>query len=214
MTHFSCADFGETESIEHQLSIFDAATETLRSMGFYPAVRHAANSAAVFQCPRSHLDAVRPGLALFGIQPRLGMAADLRPVMRMRTEVVALRDLEPGDSAGYGSTWTAKRPSRIATVPIGYADGLSRALSNKGHLLVRGRRAPIVGTVSMDLTMIDVTDIPGVELRDEIIAIGAQRGVLGQDEITVEEVASQLGTIPWEVLTNVSRRVPRFYREP
>ena len=214
MTHFACADSGETESVEHQLRIFDSVTSELAAMGFSPPIRHAANSAALFQCPASHLSAVRPGLALFGIQPRIGMAQDLRPVMRMHTEVVALRDLEPGDTAGYGATWAAKRPSRIATVPLGYADGLSRALSNKGHLLVRGRRAPIVGSVSMDLTMIDVTDVPGVELRDEVVAIGAQRGVLGQDEITVEEVASLLGTIPWEVLTNVSRRVPRFYREP
>jgi alanine racemase len=134
--------------------------------------------------------------------------------MSLRTEVVALRDLEPGDSAGYGATWTAKRKSRIATVPLGYADGLSRALSNKGHVLVRGKRAPIVGTVSMDLTMIDVTDLPGVELRDDAVAMGSQRGVLGEDAITVDEIAGHLGSIPWEVLTTISRRVPRFYREP
>jgi alanine racemase len=214
MTHFSCADSGETESVQHQLDLFDGVTEALRAMGITAAVRHAANSAAIFQCPRSHLDAVRPGLAVFGVEPRLGIAPDLRPAMRIRAEVVALRDLTPGQSAGYGSTWTARRPSRLATIPLGYADGLSRALSNKGHLLVRGRRAPIVGVVSMDLTMIDVTDVPGVTLRDEVVAIGAQRGPLGADEIKVEEVAAHLGTIPWEVLTNVSRRVPRFYREP
>jgi alanine racemase len=142
------------------------------------------------------------------------MAPELRPAMCVRTEVVALRSLEPGDSAGYGATWTAKRPSRIATIPLGYADGLSRALSNKGQVLVRGRRAPVVGAVSMDLTMIDVTDVMGVEIRDEVVFIGSQRGPLGEDEITVSEVSETLGTIPWEVLTNVSRRVPRFYREP
>lgn len=214
MTHFACADSGETESVEHQLELFDDAAESLEAMGLTPPVRHAANSAAIFLCPRSHLDAVRPGLALFGVEPRIGTATDLRAAMRIRTEVVALRDLRAGDSAGYGSTWTARRATRVATVPLGYADGLSRALSNKGHLLVRGRRAPIVGAVSMDLTMIDVTDIAGVDLRDEVVAIGAQRGPLGSDEITASEVATQLGTIPWEVLTNVSRRVPRFYREP
>lgn len=214
MTHFACADSGETASVEHQLEVFDAATRTVRDMGLSPAVRHAANSAAIFLCPRSHLDAVRPGLSLFGVEPRPGTAPDLRPAMRMRTEIVALRDLSPGESAGYGSTWTAQRPSRIATIPLGYADGLSRALSNKGQVLVRGKRAPIVGAVSMDLTMVDVTDLPGVELRDETVAMGSQRGPLGADEITVSEMASQLGTIAWEVLTNVSRRVPRFYREP
>jgi len=214
MTHFACADSGETDSVAHQLSLFDAATESLRDMGLTAPLRHAANSAAVFQCPASHLDAVRPGLALFGVEPRVGLAQDLRPAMRMRTEIVALRELHAGESAGYGSTWTARRSSKVATIPLGYADGLSRALSNKGHVLVRGRRASIVGAISMDLTMIDVTDLPGVELRDEVVAMGSQRGVLGADEITALEVCGHLGTIPWEVLTNVSRRVPRFYREP
>ncbi len=214
MTHFACADSGETASLDRQLDVFDAVTTDLREMGLVPSVRHAANSAAVFQSPRSHLDAVRPGLAIFGIEPRVGMAQDLRPAMCLRSEIAALRELAPGDSAGYGATWTARRTSRIATVPLGYADGLSRGLSNKGHLLVRGRRAPIVGTVSMDMTMIDVTDVPGTELRDEVVALGAQRGPLGRDEITVDEMAAHLGTIAWEVLTSVSRRVPRFYREP
>lgn len=214
MTHFACADSGETDSVMHQLALFDAASGALREMGLEPILRHAANSAATFQCPASHLDAVRPGLALFGVEPRVGLAQDLRPAMRMRTEIVAMRELHAGESAGYGATWTAKRTSQIATIPLGYADGLSRALSNKGHVLVRGRRAPIVGAISMDLTMVDVTDLPGVELRDEVVAMGPQRGVLGADEITPLEVAAHLGTIPWEVLTNVSRRVPRFYREP
>jgi len=214
MTHFACADSGETESVDHQLSVLDAVTADLASIGLSPKLRHAANSAALFQCPRSHLDAVRPGLAIFGIEPRVGLAQDLRPAMCLRSEIVALRDLAPGDAVGYGATWTARRPSRIATVPLGYADGLGRGLSNKGHVLVRGRRAPIVGTVSMDMIMADVTDVAGAELRDEVVALGSQRGLLGTDEITVAEMAAHLGTIPWEVLTNVSRRVPRFYREP
>jgi alanine racemase len=214
MTHFACADSGDTDSVLHQLSVFEAATETLRGFGLSPICRHAANSAALFSCEPSHLDAVRPGLAIFGIEPRVGMAQDLRPAMCLRTEVVALRDLMPGESAGYGATWTARRPSRIATIPLGYADGLGRGLSNKGHVLVRGRRAPIVGAISMDMTMADVTDIEGTELRDEVVALGQQRGLLGTDEITVDEIARHLGSIAWEVLTNVSRRVPRFYREP
>jgi alanine racemase len=214
MTHFACADSGETESVLHQLSIFDAVTHELAQMGLVPVVRHAANSAALFQCEKSHLGAVRPGLAVFGVEPRAGMAKDLRPAMSLQTEIVAMRELDAGDSVGYGATWTAQRASRIATIPLGYADGLSRATSNKGHVLVRGRRAPIVGTVSMDLTMIDVTDLPGASIRDEAVALGPQRGPLGSDEITVDEIATHLGSIPWEVLTSVSRRVPRFYREP
>ena len=134
--------------------------------------------------------------------------------MRVRSEIIALRDLPAGASVGYGATFTASRPTRIATVPIGYADGLVRALSNRGALLVRGKRAPIAGTVSMDMTMIDVTDVEGVRVGDECCVLGTQQGALGTDTITAEAIAKELDTIPWEILTNISRRVPRFYREP
>jgi alanine racemase len=138
----------------------------------------------------------------------------LRPVMRVRTELVALRNVPTGDRIGYGHTWQATRPSRIATIPMGYADGLNRALSNRGHALVRGRRVPIVGTMSMDMTMIDVTDVPGARLGDEAVLLGAQEGPLGREVISASEIAAHTGTIAWEVLTSISRRVPRFYREP
>lgn len=212
MTHFACADTGE--GIDDQLDRFEAASASLRAMGLSAELRHAANSAAALSSPRARLDLVRPGIALFGVSPSAGLCAELRPVMRIQSEVIALRELGTGMSAGYGATWRASRPSRIATVPMGYADGLSRGLSNNGHALVRGKRAPIVGVVSMDMTMIDVTEIDGVRLGDEAVLLGAQKGPLGSDTITTEEVAKQLGTIPWEVLTAVSRRVPRFYREP
>lgn len=212
MTHFACADSGE--GIEEQLDRFDAATAGLRSMGIHPSLRHAANSAAALASPRARLDLVRPGIALFGVSPSPGLSSELRPVMRIQSELVALRDLGPGMTAGYGATWRASRPSRIATVPMGYADGLSRGLSNQGFALVRGKRAPIVGVVSMDMTMIDVTEVEGARPGDEAVLLGAQKGPLGSDVITTEEIAKSLGTIPWEVLTSVSRRVPRFYREP
>jgi alanine racemase len=134
--------------------------------------------------------------------------------MRVRSEIVALRELPEGAAVGYGATFRTTRPSRIATVPVGYADGFSRALSNRGALLVRGKRAPVVGAVSMDMTMLDVTEITDVRVGDECVVLGAQKGTLGQDQISAEEIASALGTIPWEVLTDISRRVPRFYREP
>jgi alanine racemase len=177
-------------------------------------MRHAANSAALMRTPRARLDFVRPGLALFGVDPTRSMAPELRPVMSVRSELVALREIEPGMSVGYGATWRAARKSRIATLPMGYADGLRRGLSSTGTVLVRGKRAPIVGVVSMDMTMIDVTDIDGARLGDECVALGPQKGPLGEDVISANEIAAHLGTIPWEVLTNVSRRVPRFYREP
>lgn len=213
MTHLACADAESLEGVHEQLALFEEVTTSVRAAGFAPHVRHVANSAAMLRTTAAHFDVVRPGIALFGVAPRSDLAAGLRPVMRVRTEIVALRDVKPGDSIGYGWTWRATRPSRIATIPIGYADGLHRELSNVGSVLVRGKRAPIVGTISMDLTMIDVTDHPGVSLRDEAVILGAQEGKLGKDVITADEIARLSRAISWEVLTHVSRRVPRFYRE-
>jgi alanine racemase len=130
--------------------------------------------------------------------------------MRVRSEIVDLRTLEVGEAVGYGALFRASRKSRIATIPMGYADGLSRHLSNRGHVLVHGVRAPIVGAVSMDMSMIDVTDVPNVSLRDEVVVLGTQE----KQVIAADELAAQAGTIAWEVLTSISRRVPRFYREP
>jgi alanine racemase len=214
MTHFACADTGDDASIEHQLDRFDEATSALKQRGLVASVRHAANSAAILRSPRAALDMVRPGVALFGVQPGNASCKELRPVMRVRSEIIALRDIPAGASVGYGATFTASHPTRIATVPIGYADGLVRAMSNRGSLIVRGKRAPITGTVSMDMTMIDVTDIEGVRVGDECCVLGTQQGALGTDTITAEAIARDLDTIPWEILTNISRRVPRFYREP
>jgi alanine racemase len=216
MTHLACADAPTTEMTQEQALRFDECTALLARHGVRADVRHAANSAALLR-GEAVLDAVRPGVALFGVAPRAGeaaLASDLRLVMRVRTEVISVRDLEPGDTVGYGALWRAERPSRIATIPMGYADGLSRRLSNAGHVLVRGRRAPIVGAVSMDMSMIDVTDLPVVSLRDEAVVLGAQEGPLGKDAITPDEVAAHADTIAWETLTSISRRVPRFYREP
>jgi alanine racemase len=214
MTHFACADGTDSASIDEQLELFDAARIAMRSLGIHPTLCHAANSAAVLQSPRAHLDVVRPGIALFGVEPRPGICKELRPVMSVRTELVAVREIAAGQSVGYGATWKAQRTSRIATIPMGYGDGLSRSLSNVGELLVRGKRAPIAGVVSMDMTMLDVTEIEGVKVGDECVVLGSQKGSLGQDTISAEEIARRRGTIPWEVLTDISRRVPRFYREP
>jgi alanine racemase len=214
MTHFACADAVDPGSIDEQLDRFDGASALLEAHGLRPRLRHAANSAALVKTPRARFDLVRPGIAVFGVEPQAGLIPGLRPAMRVKTEIVALRDLEPNMSVGYGATWRAPCPSRIATIPMGYADGLGRAHSNRGQVLVRGKRAPIAGVVSMDMTMIDVTDVPGAAAGDEVVVLGQQKGQLGEDRISAEEIATALGTIPWEVLTDVSRRVPRFYREP
>ena len=212
MTHFASAE-SDAEFVREQLDRFDHGTALLARLGLTIPLRHAANTAALFAHPRARLDLVRPGIGLFGMAPGVPSAARLRPVMRVRSEVISLRSLPPGASVGYGATFRAARESRIATIPMGYGDGLSRALSNRGHLLVRGRRAPIAGAVSMDLTSVDVTDIPGVQIGDEVVVLGAQEGPLGSASVSAEEIAAHAGTIAWEVLTAVSRRVPRFYRE-
>lgn len=216
MTHLACADAPTNEATCEQVIRFEEATAILARAGVRPEVRHAANSAALLR-GQARLDAVRPGLALFGVAPRIegtSLTSELRPVMRVRTEIISLRDVDPGASVGYGATWTAARRSRIATLPMGYADGLSRHLGNCGHVLVRGKRAPIVGAVSMDMTMVDVTEIDGASMQDEVVVLGAQEGALGRDVISADEIAGHAGSIPWEVLTSVSRRVPRFYRDP
>jgi alanine racemase len=214
MTHLASADAPGPEETTEQMVRFDEATALLARHGVRPGVRHAANSAAVLR-GQALLDAVRPGIALFGVAPPGAKPSSaLRPVMRVRSEVIDVRDVAAGDPVGYGALWRAPRPSRIATIPMGYADGLSRQLSNRGHVLVRGKRAKIVGAVSMDMSMLDVTDLPGVSVRDEAVVLGAQTGPLGRDEVTADELAEHAGTIAWEVLTSISRRVPRFYREP
>jgi alanine racemase len=214
MTHLACADAESLEPTFEQLRRFRDIEARVHAEGHVPRVLHAANSAAMLRLADSCFDVVRPGIALFGVAPCAGLAADLRPVMRVRSEIVAVRTIEAGEAIGYGHTWRAARESLIATVPMGYADGLDRQLSNRGHALVRGRRVPIVGAVSMDLTMIDVTDIPGAQLGDEAVFLGSQEGPLGRDSLSAVEIAEQTGTVPWEVLTSISRRVPRFYREP
>lgn len=216
MTHLASADAESTESLDEQVRRFDEATQTLADHGIKPSVRHAANSAALLR-HAARFDIVRPGVAAFGISPfphGHQPTYDLTMAMRVRSEVIDLRTLEPGEAVGYGSTWKAKRATRVATIPMGYADGLSRSLSNRGHALVRGKRAPYIGAVSMDLAMLDVTDHEGVTLRDEVVVLGNQEGPLGKDFLSAQELASHGGTIAWEVLTHISRRVPRFYREP
>jgi|HubBroStandDraft_2_1064218.scaffolds.fasta_scaffold32053_2 alanine racemase len=227
MTHLASADALTSAETNEQMRLFARAENALAERGIVVDVRHAANTAALLRGD-ALLDAVRPGIAIFGVAPvpSGGTAGDkgfgLRPVMRVRTEVVSLRSVVAGSSVGYGALWRAPRASLVATIPMGYADGLLRQLGGgprpseapPGDVLVRGQRAPFVGAISMDMSMIDVTDIQGVALGDEAVVLGAQEGPRIKDSITVEEVAARAGVIPWEVMTSISRRVPRFYREP
>ena len=207
MTHLSSAD-SDDEFTREQLDRFRDALARIRARGHAPRTVHAANSPATLAHPEARFDMVRPGIVLFGAPPARHLASEIRPAMRLRTEVIALRDLFAGDSVGYSRTFRAPRPMRLATVPMGYGDGLLRAVSNRGAMLVNGHRCPIVGNVSMDLTTLDVTGAPGVAVGTEVLVLGEQDG----ERIGAEDLADWAGTIPYEVLTNVSRRVPRFYR--
>jgi alanine racemase len=206
MTHFSSADSDDAVT-RAQLARFQVALHTIRAAGFAPRLVHAANSAGTCRLPEARFDLVRVGLALYGVPPAPGHGEDLRAVMSLRSEVLALRELPAGSAVGYDQTYRTTRTSHIATVPIGYGDGLLRAASNRGAMLVRGRRCPIIGRISMDLTTLDVTEVPDCAVGDEVIVIGRQ----GNEQITAQELARACETSAYEVLTNVSPRVPRIY---
>lgn len=206
LTHLSSADT-DPAFTRKQLERFADAVALIRARGHAPRVLHAANSAGTYCFPEARRDLVRVGLALYGVPPAPGQGDALVPAMRLRSEVLALRELPAGSAVGYDQTYVTARPTRIATVPIGYGDGLMRAASNRGAMLVRGARCPIVGRISMDLTTLDVTDVPGCELGDEVVVIGRQ----GEAEITAAQLANECDTIAYEVLTSISPRVPRTY---
>jgi alanine racemase len=199
-THFHSADSDE-RATRRQFELF---SQTLDSLGVEPGLRHAANSAAALRYPEMALDAVRCGIALYGCEH-----PELRPALTLRALVTHVKDVPPGASAGYGATWRAQQPSRLATVSIGYADGVMRARSNRGWVLIRGSRAPIAGAVSMDSLTVDVTEIDGVSTGDVATLIGSD----GEERIRAEQVAEWSGTISYEVLTAIGARVERRHLE-
>ncbi|HVE73265.1 MAG TPA: alanine racemase [Thermoanaerobaculia bacterium] len=206
-THFANASDPSDPFTERQVARFHTLVETLRQEGIEAPRHHAANSAATMRGITPG-DFVRTGISLYGAEaldasPTANRQPPTEPVMRWRTAVARLKELPPGHAIGYGTTFTTKRASLIATLPVGYADGYNRRLSNRGEVLVRGQRAPVVGRVSMDLTTVDVTDVEGVSAGDDVVLLG--------DGITAEELAAKLDTISYEVFCNVSARVPRVY---
>lgn len=200
-THLSCAE-SDPDYTRLQLKRFKAALGDIARAGLRVRYRHAANSAAALSIPASRLDLVRPGIALYGLGGK-GFA----PVMTLKTRVVYLKTVPAGSPIGYGAAYRTRRTARIATLPIGYADGLPRRLSNRGSVLVRGRRCPIVGMISMDMAMIDVTAAPGARVGDEAVLIGPS----GSDRLAFGDWASWCDTISYEVVTRLGARVPRVY---
>ena len=210
-THLASADLPDATVTEQALGAFDVCMEQARRDGFTDLAHHAANSAASIRFPRARLSAVRPGLALFGAMPSRHVAvADLEPALRLATRIMAIHEIGVGTPVSYGGLWRAARPSRVATLPLGYADGYPRHVRD-AQVLVAGRRVPIIGAVCMDMLMIDVTDVPPADA-----GLGAPVTLIGRDggeQISVDDLASWAGTLNYEILCGISKRVPRILRD-
>ncbi|HLY63189.1 MAG TPA: alanine racemase [Terriglobia bacterium] len=216
-THLASAEDLVATQTDEQLARFAQALETLRSSKIDPEWVHISNAAALLTRQNLPENLVRIGALLFGYYlpirfPHGAQPLELpafEPVLTFKSRVVYLKDVPSGTPLGYSAAFHTRRPSRIATVPVGYADGLNRALSSRGHAIVRGQRGPIVGNISMDLTLLDVTDIPGVAVGDEVILIGSSDGA----SVSALDIARQIGTVPYEILCTIGKRVPRIYVE-
>jgi alanine racemase len=219
-THFAnIEDTTDHGFAERQLERFTRAANEIEGGGTGRLMRHVACSAATLLFPETHFDLVRIGIALFGLWPsretrvscleRGGTAPVLRPVLTWKTRVAQVKDVEEGSFVGYGCTYRTTRPTRIAVLPVGYHEGYDRRLSGVAHVLIRGRRAPLRGRVCMNMCMVDVGDVPGVELEDEVVLLGCQ----GEESIGAEQLAAWCGTIPYEIVSRIHPALPRRTRE-
>ena len=207
-THFPCADEPDAEKTTRAFSAFCTLAERVEKASGKRLIKHAANSATLFRFPEMHLDMVRPGICLYGGNPLPGnsLVPPLREAMRVRATVARVLEIPKGTSVGYGGTFCAERDMRVATVLIGYGDGISRSLSNRGYAIFKGKRVPIIGRICMDQLMLDITGIDGK--ADDVVTI---RGREDGEAVTTEETAALLGTISYELFCNIGERIPRFY---
>ena len=208
-THFAIADAADKTYTLQQFEIFREVVRRLEEAGFAIPIKHVAGSAATLDLPETHLDMVRCGITLYGLRPsdEVEPTIPLRPAMTLKSRVARVRILPAGSSISYGCTYTTSEPTRVALVPVGYGDGYHRLISNRGQVLIRGQRAPILGRVCMDQFVVEISHIPDVQQHDEVVLLGQQ----GDDEISVEEVAAWSETINYEVTTNILPRVTRVY---
>jgi len=209
-THFATADSLDKSYAKKQFDIFMDFLNTVRLAGLEIPIRHTANSGAIIDMPETHLDMVRAGISLYGLFPSDEVdksRISLKPAMALKARVVHLKNVPAGFKVSYGCTHETQKPTTVATVPVGYADGYSRRLSSRGQMLVSGQRAPIIGRVCMDQTMIDVGHLPEVAIEDEVVVFGNQ----GDASITVDEIAAGLDTINYEIVSALTARVPRVY---
>lgn len=211
-THFATSDQSDLSFAREQLKRFEGLYAKLKSSGLKIPIRHAANSAAILQFPESHFELVRPGIALYGLSPsaQVGGNVGLEPVMSWKAKVSNVKSIKTGETVSYGRTFQAAYPTCVATIPVGYADGLRRALSNHGEMLIHGKRSMMIGRVCMDQTMLEVTKIKKVNVGDVVTILGKD----GYEQITATEMADWLGTISYEVICGISKRVPRIYLDP
>jgi alanine racemase len=205
-SHFAVSENPDKSFTKRQFELFETAIRQCNEDGFYP-ITHISNSGGILDCPFAHLDMVRVGIAMYGLHPNGERTAMLKPALEWKTNVVQVKTVPDGETVSYGRIWQAEGDRVIATLPVGYADGYRRSLGNKACVLIHGKRAPVVGRVCMDHLMADVTGIAGVETGDEAVLLGRQ----GDEEVTVEELATLLDTISYEVLTNIGERVKREY---
>lgn len=213
LSHLAVADGIEEEDARYtndQISDFSLIRNGIEKKGLSVPFWHLANSAGIIKYQSSHMTAVRPGIILYGCRPCQGFSipADIKPVMSIVTKITFLKNVPVGASISYGRKTVVKRDSIIATLPIGYADGIPKRLPAGFEFIVRGRKAPLAGAVTMDMTMLDVTDVPGVEMGDEATIIGESEG----ESVTADDIAAAAGTISYEILTSISSRVPREYK--
>jgi len=209
-THFATADKSDRSYAGKQFEIFMDFLNQLRIAGLEIPVTHAANSAAIINMPETHLDMVRAGISIYGLYTSEEVDRSiikLKPAMALKTKIIHLKEVPAGFKISYGTTYETEKPTTIATVSIGYADGLNRLLSSKGRMLVCGHSAQIVGRICMDLTMLDVGNIPEIAIGEEVVVFGRQ----GNASISVDEIASTINTINYEVVSTIMERVPRIY---
>lgn len=209
-THFAKADEEDKGYTQMQMDRFARFCDELNHLGIHGFLRHCSNSAGILEIPRAHMDMVRAGIIIYGIYPsdEVSREQKLEPVMELKSHVVYIKSVEKGTSVSYGGTFVADKTMRIATVPVGYGDGYPRSLSNKGSVLIRGKRAPILGRVCMDQMMVDVTDIEA-EMLDEVTLLGRD----GNEIITADELGALSGRFPYEFVCDISKRVRRVYTE-
>ncbi|NFN85822.1 alanine racemase [Clostridium sporogenes] len=211
-SHFSSADELNKDYTLYQMNKYNEFINELENKNLSIPIKHIANSAAIIDLENTHLDAVRAGIIMYGYYPSNDVLKDnikLKPVMSLKTSIVHIKKVPAGEYISYGRTFKTEKESIIATLPIGYADGYNRLLSNKGKVIVNGKLAPIVGRVCMDQCMIDVTSIEGLKVGDLVTIMGEENGV----SYTAEDIASEIGTISYEVICNVNKRVPRVYKK-